>query len=243
MVYEIRAEAALDQKQYAQAIAAVKAGQSLQPETTVELYLLEARIWERLSLNARAELALLQAWRKGSDEAQTHLKAIYERTHRSLDGFESYLEEKRHDMAAAASGGKDLPSFKVSALDGQQFNLPALRGKVVVLNFWFIGCAPCRAEIPDLNKLVAEFKDKNVVFLAMALDKQEELRKFLKKVPFNYHIIPDAGEFITEKMRIRAFPTHIILGPEGHVEATFEGGGQKRQQELRLLISSLLEGK
>ncbi len=241
--YKIKAEAALDQKQYGEAIAAVKAAQALQADTSAALYLLEARIWEYLSFTARAESALLQAWRTGSDEAENRLKAIYQRTHGGLDGFESYLGAKRSEMAAAGSGKKNLPSFKVTALNGQQFDLAALRGKVVVLNFWFIGCAPCRSEIPDLNKLVAEFKDKNVVFLAMAMDKQDELRKFLKEIPFDYQVIPEAGAFIVTQMGISAFPTHIIVGPEGQIEATFRGAGEKRPQELRLLISRLLGGK
>src|SRR3979409_912395 len=88
------------------------------------------------------------------------------------------------------------PAFRVTSLDGQVFDLADLHGKVVVLNLWFIGCPPCRKEIPELNNLVEEFKGKDVGFLALALDKAEELRAFIKEQPFNYHIVPEAKQVI-----------------------------------------------
>ncbi len=51
----------------------------------------------------------------------------------------------------------------------------------MVLNFWFIGCAPCRVEMPGLNQLVSEFKGKDVVFIAFATDAAEDLQTFLKE--------------------------------------------------------------
>jgi thiol-disulfide isomerase/thioredoxin len=62
--------------------------------------------------------------------------------------------------------GCEAPEFDVVAVDGKRLKLSALKGKVVVLNFWFIGCAPCIAELPALNKLVDEYKGEDVVFIA-----------------------------------------------------------------------------
>src|SRR5258706_16453591 len=51
---------------------------------------------------------------------------------------------------------KKLPSFKLVTLHGDTINSKQTEGKVVVLNFWFIDCHPCIAEVPGLNKLAAE---------------------------------------------------------------------------------------
>ena len=86
-----------------------------------------------------------------------------------------------------------------------------------MINFWFIGCPPCRAEIPELNKLVELYKDNpNVVFLAIALDSQHDLKKFLQTTPFNFDIIDDA-RFIANMYNIRLYPTSVILDKEGKV--------------------------
>jgi peroxiredoxin len=69
--------------------------------------------------------------------------------------------------------GKLAPTFDARSLDGEALNLATLRGKVVVLNFWYVSCGPCRVKIPGLNQLVSEFQGKGVVFIALALDRAE----------------------------------------------------------------------
>jgi thiol-disulfide isomerase/thioredoxin len=112
--------------------------------------------------------------------------------------------------------GARAPGFSVRALDGRGFDLDAMRGKVVVLNFWFIGCAPCRAEIPELNRLVKEYGDKEVVFIAITSDGEAELRAFLKDVAFNFHVIPDGGEAMG-RYGLAGFPRHVVIDRGGLV--------------------------
>ena len=141
--------------------------------------------------------------------------------------------------AAPLTSKKTAPPFQVTSLEGREFDLADLRGKVVVLNLWFIGCPPCRKEIPGLNRLVEEFKGRDVVFLALALDSAEELRTFLKEQPFNYHIIPDAKQVI-KRYGGRLYPKHVIIGKGGRIEWTKRGGGRDRYKDLRAVIERLL---
>jgi thiol-disulfide isomerase/thioredoxin len=113
--------------------------------------------------------------------------------------------------------GSTIASFKESDMNGNKYNLKEMAGKVVVINFWFINCPPCRQEIPHLNELVEKYKDnKDVVFLAVALDNKYDLQQFLKTSPFNYNIIHE-GIYIAQLYSVKAYPTHVVLDKKGKV--------------------------
>ncbi|WP_413669489.1 redoxin domain-containing protein [Mucilaginibacter sp. Mucisp86] len=113
--------------------------------------------------------------------------------------------------------GEVMEPFSTHDINGNKIKLKDLRGKVVVLNFWFIGCPACMQEIPELNKLVDDYKDNaNVVFLAIALDDRYDLKKFLKQTEFKYDIIDD-GRYIAAGYKIGLYPTSVILNKEGKV--------------------------
>lgn len=163
---------------------------------------------------------------------------LYARRHGSLEGLDPLLQAD--EMAPSqAEGAKPAPSLRVTSLRGEELDLAALRGKVVVLNFWFIGCIPCIVEIPGLNQLVEEFKGKDVVFIAFALDGEKSLRLFLKDKPFNYHIIPESRE-VAKQYDIRAFPAHVIIDKTGNMTHFLTGGSADRHKKLSTLVARLL---
>ena len=113
--------------------------------------------------------------------------------------------------------GEKIPSFKETDMNGNKYSLKELAGKIVVLNFWFINCPPCRKEIPDLNEVVESFKDnKDVVFIAVALDEKRDIQDFLKANPFTYSII-DNGRYIAQRYNVTSYPTHVVLDRQGKV--------------------------
>lgn len=229
------------ERQFAHAFTSLKAAQALEREhrrktTEFKTYDLEGRIWEGLGDVARAERAYLIAWRRGSDDAETALRAIYEKREGKLDGFREYVRKKSGEVIEK---GPALP-FNVTSLDGKSLNSVTLRGKVVVFNFWFIACAPCRVEMPGLNELVKEFKDKDVVFIAFAPDQENELREFLKKSRFDYQIAPNADEII-KLYNVSTFPTHIIIDRDGLIEIRTTGGGDNVHHKLKRLLERCLD--
>lgn len=121
------------------------------------------------------------------------------------------------------------PDFDLTSLAGKNFKLSELKGKYVVLNFWFIHCPPCVKEIPQLNKLVSTYGKGNFVFLALTMDNKYDLDSFLKRKPFTYNIIPKSlpviMKFHTAGDPNVAFPTHIVINPKGEIEFTSEGAG------------------
>ncbi len=95
-------------------------------------------------------------------------------------------------------------------IEGNSHTLESLKGKVVVMNFWFINCKPCVAEIPDLNKLKAKFNNKDAVFVAIALDSKPSLDKFLETHEFNFTVIPKGRE-LAERFKIPHYPYNVVL--------------------------------
>lgn len=113
--------------------------------------------------------------------------------------------------------GNIISNAKLVTMDGKKYVLKDLKGKVVVLNFWFINCPPCRMEIPHLNNMVEGFKERDdVIFLAVALDQSYDLKNFLKKMPFEYGIV-DGGSYVVSQYGINLFPTHVVVDKEGKV--------------------------
>lgn len=90
------------------------------------------------------------------------------------------------------------------------YTLDSLKGKVIVLNFWFIGCKPCVAEIPDLNKIKEKFKDKDVAFFAVTFDSKKKLEEFVIKKPFDFTLVPNSMNIIRQ-FYVNAYPTTIII--------------------------------
>ena len=116
------------------------------------------------------------------------------------------------------------PAFNVSSIDGKSFDSEKLKGKIVVLNLWFVNCPNCVEEIKLLNNLVDEYKGKDVVFIGLATNDKAKLESFLKKNPFKYNIVPKAMQTILSfgepdksgNIEI-PFPMHIVIDRDGKI--------------------------
>jgi thiol-disulfide isomerase/thioredoxin len=81
------------------------------------------------------------------------------------------------------------PEFAVKGIDGGTVNLAAMRGKVVLLNFWATWCGPCRMEVPDLVELQKKYQDRLQVIGSVIDDTDEDaVRKFAKRYSINYPV-------------------------------------------------------
>jgi thiol-disulfide isomerase/thioredoxin len=224
-VYKDASELALATRQYAKALAYARFSETTGKETDPSAYVAEAAVWEALGRVANQQAALKQAWQRGDQAAYDKL----------LPG------ERTPAAKTEAARAKPTLSLDFTTLDGVHMDSAQLRGKVVVANFWFTGCGPCKAEIPDLNKLVAEFKGRDVVFLGFTLDDDPAtLRRFLQEYPFDYTIVPKADK-IAAQFGIDTYPSHVVLRQDGAVESMLMGGGEGRPRQLMTVIERLLQ--
>jgi peroxiredoxin len=124
---------------------------------------------------------------------------------------ESFINLKHFDME-----GVNFPEFNFMDLKGNNFSNENLKGKIVVFKTWFINCQACVEEFPELNDLVEKNKNnKEIVFISLAIDEKDKLVSFLKRKDFKYEIIPNQKDFIVKKLKLTAFPTHIVVDKNG----------------------------
>lgn len=117
-----------------------------------------------------------------------------------------------------------IKDFSYTTIDGVKGSINELRGKVVVLDFWFAGCVGCAAEHKSLNELAMKYAEKkDVVFLSVSLNDARTLQYYLSKKPLAFQTIPD-GQDICDLNGVTAFPTHVILNKDG-TTALWETGG------------------
>ncbi len=127
--------------------------------------------------------------------------------------------------------GQPAPDFTLPRADGQpgQIALSALRGQVVVLDFWATWCPPCRQMMPALEQLNAEWKGRGVTFLGVNSDGDiapDDLRAFLRENGVSYNVVADDGR-AQSLYKVRALPQLFVVGKDGRVQATFLGFTRK----------------
>jgi thiol-disulfide isomerase/thioredoxin len=123
--------------------------------------------------------------------------------------------------------GKTIPDFNFTDLNGKVYNPTTTKDKIIVLKCWFIHCQVCVEEMPKLNEIVKKYQNrKDVVFLSLAYDDEEKLKQFLKKTKFNYAVSYVPEQYFDEKLKISAYPTHIIINKKGVIAKVMDNADE-----------------
>jgi len=136
--------------------------------------------------------------------------------------------------------GELAKDFIVTDIKGNSIKLSELRGKIVVLNFWFIKCKPCIQEMPHLNELVGHYNANDVVFLAITFDKKEMVEQFLEEHTFNYNIVSNAMDAIRIH-GVNSFPTNMVINQNGEIVTKEIGYRTNIKEVLKASIDKLLQ--
>ena len=141
--------------------------------------------------------------------------------------------------------GEPAPLFSSTALDGADFDLRDLRGKVVVLTFWSTNCAICQEEIPKLNQFTGRFDENKVVFLAATTENEDRVNAYVKKHPFGFHILPNSFGIVlqyTDRDREgnlnMQFPSYFLIDQTGQIN--YRATGWDKAEKINSEISRLL---
>ncbi len=120
--------------------------------------------------------------------------------------------------------GTVLPKFTFFDITGKEYTNEQLIGKYVVINCWYVACAPCVKEIPDLNELTKRYKTiPDLIFLAIGFDSKDQISEFNKNRKFLYNLIYDGEEYLRYTLGIETFPTHIFINKNGTIRKIVPG--------------------
>ncbi|WP_435354613.1 peroxiredoxin family protein [Emticicia sp. SJ17W-69] len=164
----------------------------------------------------------------------------------SLLSFTIYAQEENPYEAFKVKWiGKPAPDFKYQDINGQAFMLSELKGKVVLINCWFINCSGCRVEYPGLqnlkNRLQKQGKADKIVLLSLALDSKAELQTFLKKMPLDFYHMANAAEISQGLYGSLGFPTNFIIDQKGIISHIKIGGSPESADDIEYEMLQLLK--
>ena len=236
--FRIRSQLRLGKGNVPGALADIKMAQELNRGQSTEDLEVEAAIWKNMGHLRRAEEILTEAYRKGSAVAAERLKIAYVARTGDSRGFDDYVMAQ---LTGNMPEPEPAPEIEGTTLDGIALTSKALKGKPVVVNFWFTSCGPCIKEIPELNDLADEFAGK-ARFLAFATDDAEPIKEFLKGREFRYEIVPSSSR-LARAFGVEAYPSHYIIDGDGNVVWRALGAAPKTVEILGDILQRLLSGK
>ena len=135
-----------------------------------------------------------------------------------------YYNERQRVRAPELIGGKSWLNTD------QPLSLAKLRGKIVLLDFWTYGCINCIHIIPDLKKLETQYGDKLVVIGIHSAKfenegETENIRKVILRYNIEHPVVNDADFKIWDQYAVRAYPTQVLIDPDGYIVGRFVGEG------------------
>ena len=163
-------------------------------------------------------------------------------------------EESKTEEENTSAGTEETvtPAVDFTLKDqyGNTHTLSEYKGKTVFLNFWATWCHPCKAEMPDIQKICEEYQEKgddSLVILGIAApnwgqeQSQEGITAFLEEMGYTYPVVMDTTGEMFMAYGISSFPTTFMIDKEGNVFGY--ASGQLSEDMMRSIIRQTVEGK
>jgi peroxiredoxin len=142
----------------------------------------------------------------------------------------------------AALVGKPAPDFELELLKGGRFQLSQRKGRVLVLDFWATWCGPCMQAMPQVERVIEEFRDRGVELVAVNLQENpEQITTTLERQKLHPSVALDRNGAVAEKYGAHAIPQTVIIDRKGTVARLFVGGGPRLGDQLRDALNAVLK--
>ena len=120
---------------------------------------------------------------------------------------------------AASPVGQPAPALTFKDLAGNDVSLSALKGKVVVVDFWATWCGPCRVEIPGYIEMQKKYGKDGLVIVGVSLDQKgpKHVQKFVEANGMNYTVVMGDTDAVDAFGGFEAIPTTFLIGRDGRI--------------------------
>ncbi|MDR2282667.1 MAG: TlpA family protein disulfide reductase [Sphingobacterium sp.] len=199
----------------------------------------------------KKELEQLIESRMSTANVVDRLKAIFEEENKSNQGFDQYLASLNKSQVAEKIEElktkmlhEDAPLFSLKDLDGNTVTLDALRGKVVILDFWATWCGPCKASFPAMQSMVNKYKDdQNVHFLFIDTyergdSKEKNARDYIKSKNFTFQVLMDNTDEVVKSYGAKSIPAKFVIDKNGRLR--FRAAGFSSDSDLMAEIEAMI---
>jgi peroxiredoxin len=140
-----------------------------------------------------------------------------------------------------ATVGKPAPKFDTINMQGDVWSLSKQKGQVVFVNFWATWCAPCREEMPSMQRLYVKLpKDKFKMVALFNRDKPEVVNNFVAKLGITIPILDDQQNIIGEKYGLTGLPETFIIDKQGVIREKYIGPKEWDSPEVIALLTNYI---
>ena len=119
--------------------------------------------------------------------------------------------------------GEPAADFALTTFDGEEFRLSEQRGSVVVINFWYPSCPPCRDEMPAFQEVWERYRGRNVGFIGLfvpqGFDTEESAREFVDELGLTFTFATDVQALVAQEYGVEYFPTTYFIDQGGRVQS------------------------
>ncbi|MCB9611946.1 MAG: TlpA family protein disulfide reductase [Sandaracinus sp.] len=143
--------------------------------------------------------------------------------------------------ASALDEGQRAPEIGLRTPDGQTIRMSDLRGKVVVVDFWASWCAPCREELPVLQRLHEQYGERGVVVVGVGIDRNErDFRAFKERMGLTFPVVHDGAHAVAGRYEPPRMPSTFLIDRNGVIRHIHEGYRSSNARELESQIQAML---
>ncbi|MBI4422768.1 MAG: TlpA family protein disulfide reductase [Elusimicrobia bacterium] len=150
-------------------------------------------------------------------------------------------------LAASACGkpagqpASSAPDFQVETVGGETLRLSALKGKVVLLDFWATWCLPCEETIPKLAVLHQRYRERGLEVVGVSVDDDvRDVPPYAKSHGIGYAVALDPDKDVMDAYGVRSIPTTILVDRSGRLRGRWLGTGARLERELEAEVQKLL---
>jgi len=158
--------------------------------------------------------------------------------------FDALFAQPLQDGLGVAYKSPPAPALELNGIDGEHFDLAALDGRVVVINFWATWCPPCVAEMPSIQRMWKRLHGLGLDVLAVNVGEDTSrienfLENFHPRLEFPILLDPEGVAFNT--WNISGLPKTYVVGKKGRIIYEATGGREMDSEHIQGLLRELLE--